>query len=144
MKNPLSIAHKEYHDALRQASLTLASHIKSISSVKDTVARLNITRPIYYHRLKRPEAWPLADIETLQPVLGEDVVKSFDTAVIKGRMLAELIQREIDQAGISITFVCKKSGFSTNTYYRNQKEPHLWDLEKLAQMEKVIGTIKQL
>lgn len=144
MKHSLVSIRKEYDDELKQASVVLANRIKAVSSVKDVVALLGITRPVYYHRQKRPEAWSLTAINQLAPLLGEEVSKAFQSAAAKGQALADRIEQEREEAGLSVTFLCKKSGFTTSTYYRNMKEPHLWDLKKLEQMQRIIDTIKQL
>lgn len=145
MEPVITAAYNVYKQKLAECAATIKSQVKASVSLRELNEELGITTSMYYQRLNYPQNIPTDEINAFAKLLKNDsIVSCFEEAHALGHQMTVIIDDNIKQADITVTFLCRRLGIDTSNFYRKQKDPRLWSRQEIEKISQVVETMKSL
>ncbi|MGM9512410.1 hypothetical protein ACS5NO_32055 [Larkinella sp. GY13] len=145
MNTPILDAFNAYQSKLSEFAQTIKAQVRAKSSLKRVQEGLGITASMYYQRLNYPQNISIDEVNALSRLVDNDILTQKHTEAVElGKQIAGCINQGLEDAEIPITFLCKKLGTDTSSFYRKQKDPRLWSQTEVERISHIVETIKSL
>lgn len=140
--------YDQYYRTLESLTQLLTSTIKSNHTVKEILATIHtsrgvtITKSAYYQRLRKPQYFPLVEIEHFAIVLQTpELLQLAEKAQLLMASLPLAIDQLIASQNLSNDFISRKLGINRATFYKKQNDPINW---KRAQLERIVIIVETI